>query len=414
MSSLSRSVLLALLLLVVFLGLTGSVHWWLGQETERVRAAATAARASQLEAALAVAPRAPELWDDAYRARLGALLGGAVSVAPDPAGPPAATGVDRSLQLSRPLPGHPGWTVHAHLPLGDLDRLQLLHKRALVATLLLAAVLVIAALLAGLFSNRPSLTAHPWARTRAEATGLEHFARVSVERGQALEQEHDARRRAEENLAVSRTQLDRSLAERIRLGRELHDNTSQTLYAVTLTLESVRRKLPAVPEAATRLDQCMAELKRLNREVRAYLRELEPERVQQEPFASALAAMLASLPRGDGVRIEHRIDEAAAAAIPTASTADVVNIIREAVSNGLRHGRASHVTIRAERDESSVALAVTDDGVGFESAGTPRGHGLANMEARAHALGGTVRVTSAARKGTRVLLTLPVPSPEVP
>lgn len=410
MSSLSRAVLLALLLLVVFLGLAGSVQWWLGRETGRVRAAATTARAAQLDAALALAPRAPELWDDAHRARLGALLGARVELRRDAEAPSAAGNPRRSLHLARPLPGHPGWTVHADLPLGDLDRLQLLHQRALVATLLLAALLMIAPLLAGIFGQRPGLTTHPFARTRAEATGLEHFARVSVERGEALEQEHGARRRAEENLAVSRTQLDRSLSERIRLGRELHDNISQTLYAVTLTLESVHRRLPAVPEVGTRLEQCMAELKRLNREVRAYLRELEPERVQQEPFATALTGMLQSLPRGEGVQIEHRIDDAATAAIPAASAADVINIVREAVSNGLRHGQASQVSIRAERGESTVALAVTDNGRGFEGAGTRRGHGLANMEARALALGGTLRVTSTPGKGTRVLLTLPVAS----
>lgn len=330
--------------------------------------------------------------------------------------PAAAPLMDQAIRLERPLPGHPTWTVHADLRLPGVERLALMHQRALVAIILLAAVLVLVPVWLGVLGRRhgDGSTRSPWAAARAEAAGLAHFARISVERGDALEREHDARRRAEENLAVSRTQLDRSLAERIRLGRELHDNISQTLYAVTLTLESVRRKLPDAQEIGPRLDQSMAELKRLNQEVRAFLRELEPGHVQREPFAAALNAMLDGLPGGHDIRIERRIDDDTAALIPTHCTADVVNILREAISNSLRHGRARLVTLRAERSDDTVAIAVTDDGAGFDAAEEVpghRGHGLANMQARAAALGGSVRVTSNPGKGTRVLLTLPVASP---
>lgn len=415
MSSLSRLILLALLLLLGFLGIAFTVQWWLNRETLRVRQESVAMRAAQLDSALALAARPPEGWDESYRRELGVLVEGFVTLRRNTVEPgPARLLMDQALRFERPLPGHPGWTVHADLRLAGLERLQLMHQRALVAIVLLAAVLVLVPVWLGVLSQRPGgLTQSPWAAVRAEAAGLEHFARMTVERGDALEKEHDARRRAEENLQVSRTQLDRSLAERVRLGRELHDNISQTLYAVTLTLESVRRKLPAASETIPRLDQCMAELKRLNQEVRAFLRQLEPDQVQREPFAAALTAMLAGLPGGGDIRIERRIDDETAALIPTHCTADVVNILREAISNSLRHGRARVVTLRAERSDDTIALAVTDDGAGFDATepGTRRGHGLANMQARAAAVGGSVRVSSTPGKGTRVLLILPVASP---
>ncbi|HYC72500.1 MAG TPA: ATP-binding protein [Opitutaceae bacterium] len=418
MTSLSRSVLLALLLLVGFLAVAFAVQGWLQRETNRVRAESAAAREAQLDAALALATRPPEQWDDAYRRRLGAVIGGFVTLRRDAELPRAPQLMAQALRFSRPLPGHPGWSVHADVRLPGHDRLQLMHQRALVAIVLLAAVLVLVPVWLGVFGSRPSpgfpASRPPWASVRAEAAGLEHFARVSVERADALEREHGARRRAEEDLEVSRTQLDRSLAERIRLGRELHDNTSQTLYAVALTIESVRRKLPADHETAPRLDQCLAEVKRLNQEVRDYLRELEPAHVQREPFAAALAAMLEALPAAGDVRIERRIDDDTAALVPTHWTADVVNILREAISNSLRHGGARQIVLRAERSEDSVAFAVSDDGAGFDpadAAGGRRGHGLANMQARAAALGGRVRVSSTPGKGTRVLLTIPVVSP---
>jgi signal transduction histidine kinase len=90
----------------------------------------------------------------------------------------------------------------------------------------------------------------------------------------------------------------------------------------------------------------------------------------------------------------------------------VVSILREAISNSLRHSGARTITVHAQRGEGSVMLAVQDDGAGFDpaaAAGT-QGHGLANMQARAEALGGSLKVVSAPGNGTRVLLVLPVTS----
>ena len=90
-----------------------------------------------------------------------------------------------------------------------------------------------------------------------------------------------------------------------------------------------------------------------------------------------------------------------------------MNILREAMSNSLRHGRAHHITLLAGRSEQAIALAVQDDGTGF-APGLPQagsGHGLANMQARAAALGGSLRIETSPGKGTRILLTLPIASP---
>ena len=92
-----------------------------------------------------------------------------------------------------------------------------------------------------------SATRPAWDTARAEMAGLEHFARISVARGEALERESGARHRAEEDLQLSRTLLGQSLEERIQLGRELHDSICQTLYAVSLTLEGLRTRLAGGP-----------------------------------------------------------------------------------------------------------------------------------------------------------------------
>ncbi len=162
-----------------------------------------------------------------------------------------------------------------------------------------------------------------------------------------------------------------------------------------------------------RVDQCMGELRRLNQEVRAYLQELEPARVNGQSFAGAVAGMLDSLPTDGEVRIEHRLEPEAVELIPSHQIAEIMNILREAVSNSLRHGEARHITLLAGRSDQEIALAVQDDGRGFTAgpSSTGAGHGLTNMQARAAALGGQLRIESTLGKGTRILLTLPVASP---
>lgn len=288
----------------------------------------------------------------------------------------------------------------------EFERLRRLQSRTLAATLALALVLgAVPVTLALLASRRTSVdTRAPW---RTEAAGLEQFARLTVERGAALEREQGARLRAEEDLHVSRSLLDRSLEERVRLGRELHDNVSQSLYGVALSLESVRKKMTAAPEIEQRLEQCTAELRRLNQEVRAYLRDLEPAAVQRTPLAQALADALAA-PAAQGVAVDTRLDDDALASLSGAQTPELVNLVREAASNAVRHGRARRLTLRAVRSDDAVALAIADDGAGFDPAAAAAGYGLANMRARAAALGGTLHVESAPGHGTRIVLTLPV------
>jgi len=233
-----------------------------------------------------------------------------------------------------------------------------------------------------------------------------------VERGEKLAHESGARRRAEESLQVSSTLLSQSQDERARLGRELHDNICQTLYAVSLTLESIRRKITATPEIWQRLEQSITELRRLNQEVRSYLSELGPEQIRVQSFTEAVSQMLDILPESSDLKISRLLDEDVVALIKSNQTVEVINILREAISNASRHGHARHITIRAEQDDNVIALAVQDDGTGFPDGGptNPHGHGLGNMQARATALGGSLKVESATGKGTRVVLLLPVAS----
>lgn len=411
----TRSIGLAVLLLLLFLGAALSLQWWLVRETRQLQNTAIQEQRSRLGRILAVSGLPPEKWDAYFQRELGAMVGGNVQLYQAGSPPPALPAVASSLTFTDQVVNAPGWEARVTFAAPALLRSQVMHQRILTVIVLLALLLALVPLLIVVLEARRSVAVDatsrtPWAASRAQAVGMEQFARLSNERTAALLEEHGARLRAEEDLQVNRALLGHSVAERVRLGRDLHDNICQTLYAVCLTLESVQKKSALSPEMMQRTDQCLVELRRVNQEVRAYLQDLEPGSVNGQSFAAALAGLIGSLPAEDEARIERRLDPETVGLIPTHQVADIMNILREAVSNSLRHGRARHITLLAGRNDQSIALSVHDDGIGFTSSGN-RGHGLDNMQARAAALGGSLQVESATGKGTRIILNLPVPSP---
>jgi signal transduction histidine kinase len=407
----TRSIGLALLLLLLFLTAALALQWWLGRETRQLQQIAVEEQRSRLGRIVAVSGLPPERWDAYFQQELGAMIGGTVELYRTDAPPPARPAAAGLLTFTQKVGNVPGWEARVTFPVPALVRAQVLHQRMLAIVILLALLLALVPTLTAILDFRrggsPDLASRsPWAATRAQAVGFEQLARLSHERSTALAAEHAARARVEEDLQVNRHLLDQSLAERVRLGRELHDNICQTLYAVCLTLESVQKKSELAPGMRERMDQCLAELRRVNQEVRTYLEELEPGRVHGQSFDAALAGMLGSLPPEDEARIQRRLDPEAVALIASTEVAEIMNILREAVSNSLRHGHARQIILRAGRSDDTVALSIQDDGVGFAADGR-RGHGLDNMRARAQSIGGDLAVESAPGQGTRVILTLP-------
>jgi signal transduction histidine kinase len=408
MNSLSRALLLSAALVIVFLLAAVSLQAWLNRQSRSWRAEAEADLAARLAAGRSLLPEATEEWTDEHLQQLSRALGASVTLGSGAVEVAADANVVRSVK-----PVAPGTSLVATTSISGPLRAETMQSRAIAAITMLAIVLGAVPFILAIANWRRSEreTRPPWQEARAEAAGLERFARLTVERGAALVREQGARQRAEEDLQLSRTLLDRSLEERVRLGRELHDNICQTLYAVTLTLESVRKNMSAPPPFEQRLDQCMAELRRLNQSVRAYLRELEPAGVNATPLHTAIAEAIAAIASPHGVEVDQRLDEEVLRLLPAAHASEIVNVVREAASNAVRHGRARRLTVRAARGDGEVALAVADDGVGFEARSRSiTGHGLSNMEARAVAIGGQLKIDSAPGKGTRVLLTLPIDS----
>lgn len=408
MNSFTRLVGYSVLLLLVFLGAALAAQGWLHRETQRLRTDAIEAKRAQLRAALETFPRPPGPWTPVDRGRIGAMIGATV----EERGPAVAAATpDSSFAFDeKTTTGE----VHVTFAAPAFIRLTLLYQRAAAGLGLFAAGLLgLWFVLVAFTWRRPdSVSRSPWIAAQAEMSGLTRLAQTSAAQEEELDRERDVRRRAEEDAQLRQRLLAQSLEGKIRLGHDLHDGIIQSLYAVGLTLESVRTLLVSdSAEADRRLEKCREGLNGTIRDVRAYITGLGPENLRRIGFAQALDALVAELRADRVVNFDLRIDDEATARLSQEQSIDALQITREAISNSLRHGRATAVTVRVQHSDGEVGLLVQDNGSGFDPATSPAGgHGLGNMRARAQRLGANVRVESRPGQGTRVVVTLPVTS----
>jgi two-component system sensor histidine kinase UhpB len=89
-----------------------------------------------------------------------------------------------------------------------------------------------------------------------------------------------------------------------------------------------------------------------------------------------------------------------------------LHIAQEALSNVVKHSRASRVEVHLTREDGGVVLSLSDNGRGFVETEVEQrmGHGLVNMRDRAHSVGGSPTLRPAAAGGTEVVVTIPAPS----
>ena len=221
------------------------------------------------------------------------------------------------------------------------------------------------------------------------------------------------RKRMEEMLLQRERDLSAALQERERISQDLHDGILQSLYAVGLGLEAckplIKKQQDHVAEKfIATLDQAIGQLNLVMTEVRNFIAGLESQVMQGGDFSTALRTMVETMSAAAAARCRVKIDDAAARRLSTEQALHIINIVREGLSNALRHSRAKEITVSLRDLIRSDRLAVTDDGIGFNTQSVQGvGHGLANMAARAQKIRGLFAIQSKPHKGTRISLDLP-------
>jgi len=191
-----------------------------------------------------------------------------------------------------------------------------------------------------------------------------------------------------------------ALAERERIGRDLHDLLGHTLSLVALKSELAGKLFERDPAAARR------EIDDVTRVARDALTQVR--RAVSGIRAAGLAAELASarlLLESDGIAFKYEFGDVA---LPVEVETACALVVREAITNIQRHARAATAEVKLESDNGQAILSISDDGRG--NAIVP-GNGLSGMRERVEALAGSLRIDSKPGAGTRIEVRLPLPSP---
>jgi signal transduction histidine kinase len=200
--------------------------------------------------------------------------------------------------------------------------------------------------------------------------------------------------------------------ERKRLARELHDETSQTLSALAMKIETA---LAAWPQPTSRelLAEARALTVRTLEELHRLIFDLRPSVLDDLGLLSAIRwyAERHLEPRGIAVRCEFSGIESRLA--PELETA-LFRVAQEAITNIAKHSRAETVLIQCFERGDQVAIEIEDDGAGFSPDTLPppaareRGLGLLGMRERVELFGGTLEIDSAPGRGTRIAISVPL------
>jgi len=206
-------------------------------------------------------------------------------------------------------------------------------------------------------------------------------------------------RNAELKLSHDEVRRLAALAERERIGRDLHDLLGHTLSLITLKSELANKLFERDAVAARRE---IADVERVARDALTQVR-----RAVTGIRAAGLAAELASaklLLESNGVHLQYDLGDIA---LPTEIETALAMTMREAVTNIQRHAQAQSARIQLHAEDGQLVLRIEDSGRG--GAIVP-GNGLTGMRERLAGIGAELRVDSERGRGTRLRISLPLPA----
>ena len=235
------------------------------------------------------------------------------------------------------------------------------------------------------------------------AEAMSSQASVAVENAVLFEQMQASTVRMQ---SLSRRLVEVQESERRNIARELHDEAGQALVSLRYGLRLLERKVDKggsvteqVAELVQRTDAVIDSLRRLAADLR-------PASLDHLGLEAALRQYARSAGSNFGLEVRYKSRGFTSERLPMVVATALYRVVQEAITNVVRHARATRVDVLAERRDDRVIVMVEDDGVGFEPSQVQRGDhfGLLGLKERAEALGGTLTIESAPGAGTTVVV----------
>jgi two-component system sensor histidine kinase UhpB len=193
-------------------------------------------------------------------------------------------------------------------------------------------------------------------------------------------------------------------SERLRVAQELHDEVGQNLTAALLQLARLRKRAPT--ELQSELSEAAETVRENLDELRRIAQRLRPQELDDLGLASALAHFSDRLSQQTGLPIERRFDRG----LPVLGYEEelvIYRVAQEALTNVVRHARASRAELAVERGPDRLIVRVSDDGRGLSGAGGGAG-GIRGMRERAALIHAELRIGERTNGGTEVALQVPL------
>ena len=197
--------------------------------------------------------------------------------------------------------------------------------------------------------------------------------------------------------------------EKQLIAQELHDGLCQHLAGTALMGSLLHRRLAARddPDAGDAERICQLLNTGVN-EARNLSHGLHPVRNEPDGLMDALSALVETVTNLFHIRCTFQCPEPVLLKHPAAGT-HLFRIAQEAINNAMKHGQATRVVITLKLEAGMVTLSIRDNGIGIPRKRPSTGMGMRIMTHRATAIGATLKVSRAGRKGTIVCCTLPLP-----
>ena len=241
--------------------------------------------------------------------------------------------------------------------------------------------------------------------------GIRHGERPSyrpeeIELAQALA--HQAMLAIQLNEFAEKSRQSAILEERNRMARDIHDTLAQGFTGVIVQLEAAddaigcsRRK-----EANEHLQRAAELARRSLSEARRSVHALRPEALQAGNFWDALQGIVKDTTAGTSLHTMFEL-RGQLRDLPPVWQENLLHIGQEGLTNALKYAHARNFETRLTSDTKELRLELRDDGDGFEVNNRHDGFGLAGMRERVEQMGGSLKITSARGKGTKLVVILP-------
>ncbi len=247
------------------------------------------------------------------------------------------------------------------------------------------------------------------AETAQWIEGLANYVAVLTERKRAEEELRSSREQLRELSRRTRSAIE---DERKRIAREIHDELGQELSLLQLDVGLLRERLPRAEKDLRKKTESMTRL--IDSAIRSVQRissTLRPTLLDNVGLGAAAEWAVAEFQRRSRIRCRTSIAPPDLVLDPERSTA-LFRILQEALTNVLRHAKATRVDVTLVQQKRHVTLRIRDNGTGISPSRIqdPKSAGLVGMRERVLPWEGTVAITGRPRKGTEVVVTVPAES----